>query len=133
MFAGQARILIDRPGSTRASHKSRLLDVANVIGNQVVAQPIAFVDRAPQLPCRRVDSDARWIADARRINPHEFPFRRIFQNVGTMRLARMIVRIVQVGCGTNSNKESLAIQGERQVPRPVAMVWWFLARFTARS
>src|SRR3954447_14473339 len=87
MLASQSRILMGAQVVPGPSIKAAFFYVTDVIRNQVVAQAIPLVDRAPQLSRGRIHGNSGWIANARRINLHEFAFRRIFQNVGTMGLA----------------------------------------------
>ena len=55
--------------------EAAFLHVGNVVGNQIVAQSVAFVDGAPELAGGRVDGHAHAVADAGGVNPLELSLR----------------------------------------------------------
>ena len=64
MFAGKTGILIAADVEPRPSIEATSLDVSDVIGDQIVSQPVAFIHGAPELAGCRIDGETNGIADA---------------------------------------------------------------------
>src|ERR1035437_1486772 len=92
----------------------------NVVGDEVVAEPVAFVGRAPQFASAGVDGNAHGIAYAPRIDARRGAVRGELQNVGAVKFRRVAVRVVVVGVRTDGDKHPAAIVGKGDVASPVA-------------
>src|SRR5437879_10775037 len=68
MLARVAGILVGTQVPPGPSIEPSSLNVRDVVRHQVVAQPVAFVYGAPELPVRRVDGQTRRIAYARGVD-----------------------------------------------------------------
>src|ERR1700678_4266835 len=96
MLSFEARVLTGADVVPGPAVKAALLDVSDVIGHEIIAERIAFVGGAPHLARLGIDSDASRVSDARTIHPHEFPLRRVLEDVGAVELRRMRIRVVHI-------------------------------------
>ncbi len=80
----------------RPAVKSALLDVRDVVRNEIVPEIVALIDGTPQLAGSRLNRDAYGIANARRVDLHEFAFGCVFENVCAVMLAGVCVGIIHV-------------------------------------
>src|SRR3979490_2960348 len=81
MLPLMARVLVwaqVKPGPTI---KAALLDARDVVGNEIVTQPIALVYRSPEFTRLRMYGDAHRIANAGRIEAEAGAVRVVFQNI----------------------------------------------------
>src|SRR5579862_5006863 len=97
MLALVARILMRAHIPPGPSVESAFFDVRNVVGNEIVAERVAFIDRAPQLAGLGIDGDsATGITNSVGINL-QLAIRGIAnKNVGAIFLGGMSVGIVDV-------------------------------------
>src|SRR5580704_2558774 len=87
-FPHQPRILMTAHVPPRPSVESPRLHMRNVVRNQVVAQAISLVDRAPKLTGLRVDRKPNWIANSRREDTEARTIGVVFKNVCAIFFAR---------------------------------------------
>src|SRR6185369_17399524 len=91
------------------------LDVGDVIGDQVIAEGIAFIGGAPDFAGGGIDSDARRVADAGCVDAGEFAVGGVFEDVGAVEFAGVAVGIADVGAGADGDEQALAVEGEGEV------------------
>src|ERR1700733_11192133 len=70
MLSCVARILVFAHVPPGPAVKTAVFYSGNVVGDEVVAQPIAFIDRAPQRACLRLDREPNAIPNAIGIHAH---------------------------------------------------------------
>src|ERR1700733_15958188 len=114
MFAFMPRILMAAHIPPGPAVESAFLHMRDVVGNQVVAQTIALIYRAPQLAGLGIDrNSASGIANAIGIHAQRAVRGIAPENVGTIFLARSCVGIVYVRSRAHRDKQFLAILRER--------------------
>jgi len=75
--------------------------VGNVVGDKVVAQRIAFIDRAPELAGLRIDFQPYWVTNARRVDMEIGSVGISLENVSAVLLSWMRIRVIHVGSRTD--------------------------------
>src|SRR4051812_16913282 len=68
MLAFVTRVLMLSHVVPRPSVKTILFNVSDVVGDEIIAEVVALVDGAPELPGLRMDGDANSVANARGVN-----------------------------------------------------------------
>src|ERR1019366_10753195 len=86
-LAGVPRILVRPDIPPGPAIESALAHARDVIGRQIVAEPVALVGRAPQIAGGGIDREADAIADAGRENAPALALRIEHQHVGALALA----------------------------------------------
>src|SRR5947208_3063705 len=99
--------------------EASLLNVGDVIRWQIVTELVALVNRSPQFPGLRIYGDADRIADAPGIDAQSRAVGVRFQDVGPVVLDRIVVGVVDVGPRADRDVHLLAVEGKRQVSRPM--------------
>ena len=69
MLALVPRVLVGAEVVPGPAIEAPFLDMGDVVGDQVVAQAVALVDRGPELAGLRMDRQADGVADARGVDP----------------------------------------------------------------
>src|SRR5215472_6761449 len=110
MFPLMPRILMSAEVPPRPPVKPAFLDMGDIVRHQVIAERVALVHRAPQLPCLWIDEDS----SAGIANPGgiyaQCAVRRIAHlNVGPISLLGVRIGIIHVGCRTHSDEKLLAV------------------------
>ena len=115
------------PGILMAAHvppgpavEAALLHMGDVVGNQVVAQSVAFVDRAPQLAGLRIRRKPHAVANAVGVNLHARAVGIELQNVGAVLFRRRGIRVVDIGGRAHGDEHFLAIERELNITCGVA-------------
>ena len=116
MLAGVARVLMRAEVVPRPAIEAAFGDVRDVVGHQVVAQFIPFVDRGPQLAGLGIRGQADGVADAGGEDALVLAIRVEGQDVGPPRFALVVIVIRS---RANRDIQRLAIRRELEVPRPV--------------
>src|SRR5271170_4484251 len=120
MLALKARILMRADVPPRPAVESAFLHVRDVVGDEVVAEGIALIHRAPQLSRTRIHRDpASGITNAVGINAQHAVLWIAYKNVGAVFLAGMSIGIVHVRSRAHRDKHSLAILRKSHGARPV--------------
>src|ERR1700756_2632570 len=120
MFPLMPRILMRPEVPPRPSIKPSLLHMRDVVRHQVVAERIALVHRAPQLPCIGIDQDSSTgVANPRGINAERTVRRITYLNVGPISLLRVLVGIIHVGCRAHSDEKLLTVLRKLHSASPV--------------
>jgi hypothetical protein len=101
--------------------EAAFLHVGNVVGNQVVSQPVAFIHRTPQRACFRLDRHPHIIPDALRVHAHCGTIGIEFQNVGAILLLGRRIRVVDIRGRTDRYQHLLAIRRELNVACPMTV------------
>src|SRR5437764_14723696 len=78
--------------------KAPVLDMGDVIGNEIIAKPIALIGRTPEFAGCGIEGNADRIANAGSINAKPGTVGIEFENVGAIRL---VVSLVHVLFGSN--------------------------------
>src|ERR1035437_1760692 len=104
----------------RPAEESALGDAGDVVGDEVIAEVVALVDRAPELACGRIDGLAYAVTDAVGVDLDELAFGRVFEDIGAVELAWVRVRVVDVRAGAYGDEQVPAVFGEDDVARPMA-------------
>src|SRR6202030_156660 len=84
----------------------------DVVRRQIVAEPVALVDRGPEFAGRGVDRQADRIADAGGEAAHAAAVRIEFQNVGAQ---RFVGAVADVGGGAHRHEHLAAVPQEGDV------------------
>ena len=117
-------LMLGVPGSAHVKPgpavKASILNMSDVVRNEVVAQRIAFVYRAPEISSLRLNSNTHGIADARRVDAEARAVRVVFQNVGAVQFAGIIIHVVVVRPRSYGDIHLLAIAGKSDIARPVS-------------
>ena len=119
MLAPVARILVAADVVPGPAVEAALLDVRDVVGDQVVAQLVALVDRRPQLARTRMHGDPDGVADPGRVDAATAAVGRELEHVGALLLGGRRVRIVVVRPRADRHEHARAVARERDVARPV--------------
>src|SRR5438445_240090 len=89
----------------RPAIKSAFLDVGDVIGHQIVAECVTFVDRAPEFSGLRIDGQASAvIANTVGVDVEYAIFRTTAQDVGALLLGRIRIGVVNIRQGTDGDE-----------------------------
>src|SRR5207302_8732922 len=120
MLAFQAWIGVAADVIPGPAVESSVLNVGDVIRRQIVAQVVALIDRAPKFASFRLHGNADRIANAPGKHAFSRSVRVEFQDVGTVILGGIIIRVVRIGAGADRDIYFLSIARERDVARPVA-------------
>jgi hypothetical protein len=96
MFAVMLRIVIPADVEPRPAIKATRLDMGDVVRDKIVSEAIAFVYRAPEFACRRINRQPDRIADSRTVCPYEFAIGCVFENkISNMNIScEYIMRLV---------------------------------------
>src|SRR5580700_4483146 len=98
MFPLMARILMAADVPPGPAVKAALLDVRDVVGDKVVTQAVAFVDRAPELSGFGLNGQAAsGIADSVGVDAHTGAVGVELQDVGSIFLGGSGVGIIDIG------------------------------------
>ena len=111
------RVLVGADVIPGPAVEAAFLDVGDVVGHQVVAQPVALVDRGPELAGLGMDRQADGVADARGEDPLVLAVGVEGQDVGTPLFALVVA---DVRPRADRNEQRLAVRRELEVARPVA-------------
>ena len=76
--------------------ESAILHVGSVVGNEIIAEFVALVDRGPNFPGFRIERQAYWVAQSRGENAEAGTVRVVLKNVGAMELSLVFIRIIDV-------------------------------------
>src|ERR1700722_6076004 len=96
MLSRMARILMFAHVPPGPAIKAASLPTGDVIGNEIVPQPIALIDRTPQRTGRRLDCESYAIPDAIGIHTHRRTVGIEFQHIGAILLRGSRIRVVDV-------------------------------------
>ena len=94
--------------------------MGHVVGDEVVAEAIAFIGRAPQFAGNGVDGFTDAVADAPGVDLDEVAFGGELEDVGAVVLLGVSVGVVDVGVGADGGEELAAVFRKDQVAGPVA-------------
>src|SRR5256885_1550940 len=133
MLSGVTRILMAAHVPPRPTVKSAFLHMRDVVGYEIVAQRVAFVDGAPQLTSFRVDGQADTIANAVGEDTHRGTVGIELQNVGAIFFRRSRIGVIDIGSRANGNEHLLAICREHDVARPVAVSAGYVGNMFGRA
>src|ERR1700722_5232398 len=101
--------------------ESAFLHVGDVVGDQVVAESVALVDRTPELAGLGIDRDSSArIADSVGVDLQLTIGGIASEDVGAIFFAGMRVGVVNVRRGADGDEHALAICGEFDGASPVA-------------
>src|SRR5579862_5175409 len=117
MLAGVGGIVIAADVEPGPSIESAALDVGDVVGHQIVAIGVAFVNGRPDFAGVGVDRQAHGVANAGRVDAHELAFGRVFQNIGAMVFVRSVAVI---GGRADCQEQALAVLRKNDIASRVA-------------
>ncbi len=120
VLADVARVLVAAHVPPRPAVEAAFLHVGDVVGDEVVAEAIALIGRAPQLAGDGVDGFADAVADAPGVDLDELAVGRELEDIGAVEFLRVGVGVVDVGVRADGGEELAAVFGEDQVAGPVA-------------
>src|SRR6476660_2565280 len=120
MFAGMARVLMAAHVIPRPAVVAAGLHVRDVVGNAIVAERVAFVNRAPRLAGFRADGKADAVANAVSEDALAGTVRIKLEDIGAILFVGSGVRIIDVGCRADGDKHLLAVGRELNIAGPVA-------------
>ena len=110
MLARVARVGMASDVEPRPTIKTPVRDMGDVVGDQIVAQLVAFIDRGPQGARARLNGDADRVANSRSKHPHAAAIGVEFQDVGAMEFVRVFIRIVVVGPRAHRHEHLLSVE-----------------------
>ena len=88
----------------------------DVVGHQIIAQPISFVHRTPELASLGIDGNADRVPNAGGVDAHARSVGIVFQDVGAVLLCGPIADVL---VRPHRDEHLLAIRGELDIPRTV--------------
>ncbi len=100
--------------------EAALLDVGDVVGDKIVAEVVALVDRAPQIARAGLNGLADAVADAGGVDLLELAVGGELEHVGAVLFLGMGVGVVDVGVGADGDEHVLPVGGKGDVAGPVA-------------
>ena len=100
MLAGKSRILVWSRVIPGPAVESAFLDVRNVVGNEIVAQGVAFIHRYPELACLRMHGQAGSISNAGCVDPLPSSVRVELEHIGAVSF-RFTIGNVRLGADTD--------------------------------
>ena len=118
--AGMMRILCASHVEPGPAVESVLFDMSDVVGDEVVAESVTFVDGDPELSGIRVDGDADCVANAGGVDAFILSLGREGENVGAVEFGFCIVVFIDIRMRADANEHDLAVVREGDVARPVA-------------
>src|ERR1700735_1088916 len=110
-------------------------DMRRIVGRQVVAEPVAFIDGAPEGARSGLNRKARTVANAGRVDPLVLAVRVEGQHVGAAllvaergadrrfgdaRLVRARHALVDIAAGANGYEQSLVVRRKGEVAGPMS-------------
>src|SRR5215469_461737 len=96
------------------------IDMSDVIRNEIVAQTVAFIDRAPKLPRFGIDRQpSASIANSVSIDAHAGTVRIELEDVGAVLLLGSCVGVTNVRCRPHRDEHFLAVGTELYIACPV--------------
>src|ERR1051325_819078 len=104
----------------RPAIEAAILHVGGVVGDEVVAEFIALVDRGPYFARFRIEGQTHRIAQAGSENAQPGTVGIVLKNIGSMEFSLMSVRIIDVRAGTDRNVHLLAVRREGYIARVVS-------------
>ena len=93
---GQPWVLVAAHVVPGPAVEAAFFDGCDVVGHEMIAQVVAFIGGAPKLAGGGIDGLADTVADAVRVDLDELAFRRVFENIGAVKLAGMGVGVVDI-------------------------------------
>src|SRR5262245_56745717 len=96
-----------------------LTDPSDEIGRKVVAEAFALHVRHPDISSTGLNRESERRTKAGGVNPDGHAFGSVLLDDGAIHFERIDIRIVNVGGGSHSNEQTLAIEGEYDVANPV--------------
>src|ERR1700733_13911939 len=96
MLAGVPRVLMGADVPPGPAVKAAFAHRGDVVGYQVVAQAVALIDSAPQLPAVGIDGQTRGVADAGSVDAPVRSVRIKGKDVGALVFRGRGVRIIDV-------------------------------------
>jgi hypothetical protein len=120
MLPGKERILIRAGVEPRPAVESAAPHRREVVGRQVVANQVAFVDRGPQVARDGIDAKARRVANAGGVDVQRAALGRRFENVGAVHFG-VDVDVVHVRSRSDRDEQRPLVERKRDVARPVAV------------
>src|SRR5207244_13152138 len=118
MLAFQAWIGVAADVIPGPAVESSVLNVGDVIRRQIVAQVVALIDRAPKFASFRLHGNADRIANAPGKHAFSRSARVEFQDVGTVILGGIIIRLVGMAAGPDRGLTSPSIPARASSATP---------------
>src|SRR5580704_13956112 len=120
MLALVTRILVPADIPPWPAIEPAVLHVRDVVGNEIIAKRVTFIDRAPELARLGIDGEsATGIANAGGVDAHARTVGVEFQNVRAIFLGRIRIRVIDIRARAHADIHFLAVRRKLDIARPV--------------
>src|ERR1700722_2748835 len=115
------RILMSTHVPPGPAIKAAFLHMRNVVGDQVVTQAVALIDRRPQFASLWIDCESHRVANPGGVDAHTGAVRIKFKNVSPVLFVGGCIGVVDVRSRSDANPHLVAVGRELDVACPMAL------------